>query len=99
MICSKCKQDKPVHRFAVNSSSKTGRRSECKECQQAGWSKEDRRMKDKQAALDQIARAEEIRKVLNIAGPRNYVTTEVWIPRDNSYYRNDGNKHIQSRGV
>lgn len=37
---------------------------------------------------------------LPVATPRTYRTTEEYVPsKDRSYYRNDGNKHIKSRGL
>lgn len=35
----------------------------------------------------------------NVTPPRTFVSTQVWVPVDQSYYRNDGHRNIRSRGL
>ena len=100
MICSCCKQDKPIELFNKDSHRPSGYRPHCKECKNAKQrdSKAIRRQRDREAALVHAAIEAERRKSMNIAAPRTYVSTETWVPEERAYYRNDGNRHIKSRG-
>lgn len=98
--CIKCGQQKADTEFPKSQHCATKVRGECKACRaEAGAAlKRQRRAEERERArLEAEARKQVVNT--NVAGPRNFVTTEVWVPTDRTFYRNNGLKHIQSRGV
>ena len=82
--CRCCDQVKAVADFYKNFAGKNGESSICKKCEN-----------------DRIHNLRELeQKALGTtrAGPRDFVSTKPYEPKDNTYYRNTGNKHIPSRG-
>lgn len=95
-VCSKCNQERPFSFFQLSDSGNY--RNQCRDCRRKAGTdrKKARREMDKKIALLEAAS-----KQLpdNVALPRTFHRVEAWVPEDRSYYRNNGNKHIQSRGV
>lgn len=96
MICLRCKKEKDVTEMTKSHP------KQCKSCRKelqvvyrAGLKERER----KQALLEAAARNEAELIAKHVALPRTYVTHEVWVPSERTYYRNNGNRHIPSRGV
>lgn len=67
----------------------------CKNAQQVG------KRKEYVERLAQAARKEQEARRADLVPARTFVPsrTEYWTPDTNVYYRNNGNKHIPSKGV
>lgn len=93
--CTTCNVAHPLSEFPK-------KRGQCRTCRNE-WQKanlEARRLRDKQRVLEELAAKDAAYLAArNIAAPRTYnVMTTVYVP-EKGHCRNDGNKHIQSRGV
>lgn len=108
--CNHCGKVKPFSELVADTMSKGGYRPLCKPCKNKQQSKQRiaAEYRDKQKALQEAAkRAEQEEKALRerealpfIAKPRTYNTmTSVYVPDTREFYRNNGHKHIPSRGV
>lgn len=98
--CNKCKCDKRIDEFPRSATSKDGHRAICRACrneQRLGWKKA-KALQDKIQALQEVA-AKDHAVEMNVAAPRTYVTFDPLVPSDRDFYRNDGLKHIPSRGL
>ena len=97
--CNTCGETKAIEDFPLTQGK---RRAQCKLCRVAMQRK---RKAERVAELKAIAEAEAAaRKEAylnreNVALPRTFTFTETYVPDSNFYQRNNGNKHIQSRGV
>lgn len=92
--CSKCGAVKPLADFY--------RGFMCKACRVGSQlrRKKERKEEERLKALAEAqARRESDLVSRNIALPRTFTFTETYVPDSNFYQRNNGNKHIQSRGV
>lgn len=100
--CIKCGESKHESEFPKSQHNPLGTRNECKVCKaQIGLNRKwARREEERQKALAEAKnRSDEAKIAKGIALPRNFVSTDSYVPDANFYYRNNGNKHIQSRGV
>jgi hypothetical protein len=88
--CNQCGETNP-NRLVVSSQIKSGYRSICKTCNND--SKRKARENMRLRALNPPPRAPDV------VGPRDYVPDGNYVPDPLAYYRNNGNKHIQSRGM
>jgi hypothetical protein len=88
--CNQCGETN-LNRLVVSSQIKSGYRSICKTCNNA--SKKQARENQRLLALNPPPKPE------NAAPPRTHFGTGSYTPDPLAYYRNDGNKHIQSRGM
>lgn len=105
--CTKCGESKPTSEFPLCTlGGKYGVRSECKPCraeaQKAARTSRKARERAK-SKLEAAARKAELEAAAasTKALPRTFNTIKdptPWVPVDRTYYRNGGNKHIQSRG-
>lgn len=100
--CSRCGLEKPLTEFIQRSNVKSGYGAMCKPC------KNDAQVAQRASSMErERLQAIEDAKALNaedlvargVCLPRTFVFTETYVPDNRVYYRNDGNKHIQSRGV
>jgi hypothetical protein len=88
--CNKCGETDP-NKMATWNSHKSGYRTICKACANAG--KKAARARLKEESKRPVPRNPQA------AGPRDYVPQGNYVPDPLAYYRNNGNKHIQSRGM
>lgn len=95
--CATCGKVKSIDNFCVASYDRTKYRPDCKVCKAAKQrvQRKNAKLRDALIAKQTIAKP----KAPDVVPPRTFTTTEVWVPRDRTFYRNDGLKHIQSRGV
>ena len=87
--CSCCARYLHTSQYAKHTSTKDKLQKMCKECQ-VYYRKHQR--KPDAVAVQQIADP-------NKAGPRTFRHHGVYTPDEKTVYRNDGNKHILSRGL
>lgn len=107
--CNHCKTEKPIFDFVKSKESKSGYRAICKECKNG----QSRALKEKIEAKEtksKHALTATQKKYLgatewkrrerepNEAPGRLYTPTESYVPSKNDFYRNDGHKHLKSRG-
>lgn len=90
--CITCKLSLPVANFL-------GNRNQCRKCRNAAQkvSIEAMRLREKQQALMDLAKRDNPRE--NVALPRTFAYLNSTYKPERGYARNDGLKHIQSRGV
>ena len=104
--CNRCGKTKPLHEFVTDPKYKHGHRPFCRVCKSKEQAKQRvaARLRDKQKALlEAAARQEADSKAQKgeslIVPPRTYTNMAVpYVPDTQVYYRNNGNKHIPSRG-
>lgn len=96
--CKSCGATKLISMFVRCTKSVTGYRQLCTACK----SKQNAAHRAKRAAsvvqaVQETRAAREADK--NVTPPRTFVPANTaWVPQDIGYVRNNGNKHIQSRG-
>ena len=101
-LCKKCKVPKPYADMvprAGGGKNKNGVRPICKTCRKAQQQRA--RIQSRAAAIERINTENEmLRNDTQRTPPRTYNTgTTPWVPQDTTYYRNNGNKHIPSKGI
>lgn len=111
--CNVCGKEKPLHDLVKDANLKHRYRPLCKKCknnQQVNQRKA-RERREKQRQLEEAAQrliAQDEREAITnaqegdtlIALPRTYnKMSTVYVPDTRMFYRNNGNKHIPSRGV
>lgn len=93
--CNKCGAEKPLSDFH--------RGYVCKACRALSQlnRKKARREEDRQKALHEAKTRSSVewKVAQGIALPRTFSYSDNYVPESNFYQRNNGNKHIQSRGV
>lgn len=97
--CNVCNETKALSMFAQSSSNKLGYRPLCKACRSI--KNADQRTRRAALAVEKVLSDRDAREAdTSIARPRTYTQNKThWTPPDAGYIRNNGNKHIQSRGV
>ena len=100
--CNKCKLFKLAQEFPKDATARDGLAYSCRPCKAISRKacKEKRKVLDKKIQeLEAIAKIEQKEKELpNIAGPITFVSRGIYKPDSAGYVRNEGLKHIQSRG-
>ena len=101
-MCNKCKVTKPFAEMvprAGGGKNKNGVRPLCKVCRTAQHVISRLRARE-QAVAEAQEKAETRRSDPRMTPPRTYNTsTTPWVPQDTTYYRNNGNKHVPSKGI
>lgn len=111
--CNVCGKEKPLGDLVVDSHTRNKYRPLCKMCKnkQQRKQREARERREKQRQLEEAAQrliAQDEREAITnaqegdtlIASPRTYnKMNTVYVPDTRMFYRNNGNKHIPSRGV
>lgn len=112
-VCTACKQEKGLELFALKKTGAHGRRAQCRACVNLQKVDYKKRVKEKVAALQQANKLNptqmkscglggwtgpRVREPGEAPGQLISKMTGVYIPADQCQ-RNDGLKHIKSRGV
>jgi len=96
--CNYCNEDKPLRLMVVSPASKAGCRPICKACKNL-QQREARKRYIAEAAAQTKQELEERKADLVPARTFVYDRTTYLVPDTNVYYRNNGNKHIPSKGL
>lgn len=97
--CKKCGETKALTLFVPSRNAAIGYRSLCKACKNVQQLATRQRRAAEAVARVQATRVEREADP-TITPPRNYVGhTGKWVPPAEGYVRNNGNKHIPSKGV
>lgn len=102
-VCTKCKCELPESDFAPYKTGRGGLFPQCKPCKRAGHQAMREKVKErerKQAEFEKSIRTLAALEARGVALPRTIVSFEVWDGKlEEAYVRNDGLKHVKSRGV
>ena len=97
--CNVCNETKAISLFALDSKNKLGYRPLCKDCRSVKNAAQ--RARRAAQAVEQVLSDRDAREAdTSIARPRTYTQNKThWTPPAPEYVRNNGNKHIPSKGV
>lgn len=100
-VCTKCKKSLPESDFSPLITGRDGLCPQCKVCKRKGHQEMREKVKErekKQAELEKFLRKQSELTSKGVALPRT-IPYQKWEPMKEGYVRNDGLKHIKSRGV
>lgn len=101
-VCTKCKKSLPESDFSAYKLGRDGLFPQCKPCKRMGHQEMREKVKErekKQAELEKYLRMQSDLTSKGVALPRT-VVHQKWDGKiEQGYVRNDGLKHIKSRGV